>query len=191
MILHGKVLILNRSYEPISVMEVRQAMKKMSRQNSSLVVVEWKDETINTVKGEYPVPSVMCLNTFEDIRKKRNRSNAKRSRIYIRDGFRCQYCNIKKTGKEAAELTLDHVLPRAQGGLTTPDNLVTACQPCNSYKGNRTPEQAKMTLLASRTKLRVHLDVFTTRQYSDLHPEWKSYLFLEGDGHAGLSHKGE
>jgi 5-methylcytosine-specific restriction endonuclease McrA len=45
-----------------------------------------------------------------------------------------------------AELTYDHVVPRAQGGITSWTNVVTCCIPCNARKGNRTPAQAGMPL---------------------------------------------
>lgn len=61
--------------------------------------------------------------------------------IYERDGRACRYCGAKE------DLEIDHVIPRAQGGRDTEDNLVVACAACNGRKGNRTPEQAGMALL--------------------------------------------
>lgn len=63
-----------------------------------------------------------------------------RREVLRRDGHTCQYCGSKK------HLTLDHVIPRSQGGPHTWDNVVAACATCNSRKGARTPEQASMTL---------------------------------------------
>jgi len=45
----------------------------------------------------------------------------------------CYYCGKK------AKLTLDHVIPLSKGGLHELSNLVAACSPCNSSKGNRDP----------------------------------------------------
>jgi hypothetical protein len=64
-----------------------------------------------------------------------------RNAIYERDGFACRYCGSTK------RLSLDHIIPRAQGGGDNPSNLVTACRSCNSRKHARTPEQAGMPLL--------------------------------------------
>jgi 5-methylcytosine-specific restriction endonuclease McrA len=54
-----------------------------------------------------------------------------RRSILLRDGYRCQYC-----GNEfpAPELTFDHVVPRAAGGRTEWDNILTACVDCNRDK---------------------------------------------------------
>jgi hypothetical protein len=53
-----------------------------------------------------------------------------RTIVLKRDG-RCVYC-----GRSDLPLTLDHVIPRAKGGLSVPDNLVAACEPCNQSKGS-------------------------------------------------------
>lgn len=63
-----------------------------------------------------------------------------RREVLRRDRHTCQYCGSQK------QLTLDHVIPRAQGGQHTWDNVVTACSPCNAKKGARTPLQSKMPL---------------------------------------------
>jgi len=62
--------------------------------------------------------------------------------VFERDGERCRYCGA------AEHLTVDHVVPRCQGGSDDPDNLVVACRSCNSRKGGRTPQEAGMELLA-------------------------------------------
>lgn len=61
--------------------------------------------------------------------------------VYARDGSRCRYCG---SGQDP---TVDHVVPRCQGGGDGADNLVVACRPCNLRKSGRTPVQAGMTLL--------------------------------------------
>lgn len=60
--------------------------------------------------------------------------------VYQRDGHACRYCG------RANNLSIDHVIPRSQGGIHESENLVVACRSCNSKKGGRTPEQARMTL---------------------------------------------
>jgi len=65
--------------------------------------------------------------------------------LFRRDNFRCMYCGVH-FGQ--AELTRDHVVPRAQGGKDTWENVVAACGRCNHFKADRTPEQAGMKLLA-------------------------------------------
>ncbi|WP_265521202.1 HNH endonuclease [Oerskovia flava] len=62
-----------------------------------------------------------------------------RAALLRRDRHRCAYCGAYAT-------TMDHVVPRCQGGRTTWLNAVAACEPCNADKGGRTPEEAGMVL---------------------------------------------
>lgn len=65
--------------------------------------------------------------------------------LFMRDGHMCLYC-----GRQLTEvlLTRDHVRPLSRGGRDSWSNVVTACKPCNHAKGARTPEEARMSLLA-------------------------------------------
>jgi hypothetical protein len=68
-----------------------------------------------------------------------------RHRIYLRDGGRCVWCG--SAASVASPLTLDHVVPRRRGGTNAPSNLITACGPCNSWRGDRSiPEMARSTV---------------------------------------------
>lgn len=59
--------------------------------------------------------------------------------IYLRDQFRCVYCNCNLANVPARKRTLDHVVPRSDGGDNAPSNLVTCCKRCNERKGDNTP----------------------------------------------------
>jgi len=64
--------------------------------------------------------------------------------LFLRDHQICAYCggHFKES-----ELTRDHVLPTSKGGPDKWENVVTACEACNNWKADRTPEQADMPLL--------------------------------------------
>lgn len=66
------------------------------------------------------------------MRKRYDRPDRKRERIFQRDGFRCVYCGIPFA---VEALTIDHVEPRVKGGDTSEGNVVTCCRPCNAAKG--------------------------------------------------------
>ncbi len=171
----GRVLLLNFSYEPLGTVGVARAVCLWFRGKVSVEeydganVLRSPSQTIN-------VPSVVRLRTYVNVRRRRQETAMKRARIYIRDKYRCQYCGDHK---HAQDLTLDHILPRAQGGESTPQNLVTACVSCNQRKGNRTPEQARMPLLCSTKLLSIGLDHVLLCHYAESKPEWKKYLFME------------
>jgi hypothetical protein len=71
-----------------------------------------------------------------DRREARNISPKERWEIFARDNFTCRYCGRKPP--EVA-LTVDHVRPVDADGTKEPENLVTACEDCNSGKSNRPP----------------------------------------------------
>lgn len=96
-----------------------------------------------------------------------------RVNVMSRDEFKCQYCGNKF---RMNELNYDHVIPRAQGGKTIWTNIATSCWDCNSKKGARTPEQAKMKLIRQpyRPKtLPLSQPIFSLRK---IPKEWEPYL---------------
>lgn len=74
-------------------------------------------------------------------------ADARRERIFRRDGFRCVYCGA---AVPQDLLTLDHVEPRVKGGDRSDGNLVTSCRPCNEAKGG----EAAWSYLARHPELR-------------------------------------
>ena len=85
------------------------------------------------------VPEVLALTRHD--RPRSNSAPSAERNVFKRDHATCQYCGARPGTNE---LTIDHVLPRAQGGLTTWENCVLACVACNARKANRTPEQVGM-----------------------------------------------
>ena len=65
--------------------------------------------------------------------------------LFKRDSYLCMYCGNRYNKRE---LTRDHITPISQGGNDDWNNVVSACKRCNHHKGGRTPEQAKIKLLA-------------------------------------------
>lgn len=140
-----ETLILSAAYEPMEIVSWQRAMT-LYFMNKVEIVEEYDDKAIRTVAIELKMPSIVRF-----VRAMKNRRAIKFSRqnVWARDKGRCQYCNVKTPRHEA---TYDHVLPRAQGGLTRWENVVIACVTCNQKKGNRTPEQARMKLLSIPVK---------------------------------------
>ena len=171
----GRVLLLNFSYEPLGTIGVARSICMWF---SGKLTIEENDgdNVLHSPSTTIPVPSVVRLRTYVHVKRRRQETTMKRARIYIRDRYRCQYCGEHRHAKD---LTLDHILPRAQGGESTPHNLVSACVKCNQRKGNRTPEQARMPLLTSQKLLRLGLDHVLLCHYAESRPEWKKYLFMD------------
>ncbi len=159
------VLVLNQDYQALSVCSVERAFLLVLLDKAELVN-DVPDRVLKSSVSQYPYPSIIRLYRYINIPYKN--VSLTRQNIYKRDGYQCVYCETKE------DLTLDHLLPRSRGGKDQWINLVTACQKCNTYKGNRTPEEAAMVI---RNKPYRPSFIMYLRDFSGkLYDEWKPYL---------------
>lgn len=124
-------LILNASYEPLSIVSGRRAIQlvlagKARSVDDSPVVFKSAGDEIN-------VPYVIILNKMRKTRARRTVPFSKKG-VLVRDAFTCVYCQKPAT-------TIDHVYPQTLGGKSTYDNCVASCQPCNSRKDSKLIEE--------------------------------------------------
>lgn len=139
----SEVLVLNAAYQPIGVVTWQEAFTKMYSENAKerVEVVAHYNKTVNSAHESHVLPCVVRHIKFRNQKKKAPRFS--RANIWSRDRGRCQYCN-KEVSRDT--YTFDHIIPKSKGGQTNWTNIVTACQPCNTKKGNRTPVEAGMRL---------------------------------------------
>jgi 5-methylcytosine-specific restriction endonuclease McrA len=132
-----QTLLLDSSYYPLQIIGWRKALSLFFTERAE--VVEHHDNvTISSPYEQYQLPKVMRL--FSK-RGKLNEVSFNRLNVFYRDGFTCQYCNLKfKVG----ELTLDHVHPKSKGGDTSWKNIVTACANCNVKKSDHLTHECGM-----------------------------------------------
>jgi 5-methylcytosine-specific restriction endonuclease McrA len=171
MMLTRKVLLLNASYEPLGIVTVPRAVRLAWRGTAETVELDG-DRVLRSQHNVFPCPSVIRLVAYIDVRKRRQ-AGALRTKVLMRDRFRCQYCGRKGT---VFDLSLDHILPRSRGGKSVPENLCAACNSCNSRKGDRTPAEARMPLLAEPSALLYDLDLAALRHAASARPEWAPYV---------------
>jgi 5-methylcytosine-specific restriction endonuclease McrA len=132
-------------------------------------VLAWHDNwVVHSATWETPVPAVIMLKEYM---KKKSGIRYSKSNVFLRDGYKCAYCNTDVNKRTA---TLDHVLPTSHGGKTTFENTVTACGPCNASKGNNKkivpkfkPHKPTYWELVERRK-KMPFDI--------KHPDWEYYL---------------
>ena len=158
------------SYYPLSLWPWQAAVKAMFLERVDVVALY--DREVHSPTRTLKLPSVIALRSF--VRPNEHPAFT-RFNLFLRDRFRCVYCGSHK------ELTFDHVVPRAQGGRTSWENVATACAPCNLKKGGRTPRQAQMHI--EREPIRP-----TSWQLQDhgksfppnfLHQSWRDYLYWD------------
>lgn len=105
---------------------------------------------------------VFSLNGVSVMAKRKAISTRTRFEIFKRDSFQCQYCGRTPP---TVVLNIDHVHPVAEGGDNEPENLITACEECNSGKSDKLLSQVTPTLqaqMAEQRKRKKQLD-----QYND------------------------
>jgi 5-methylcytosine-specific restriction endonuclease McrA len=166
-----KVLLLNASFEPLGIVNVPRAVRLVWKGTAETVELDG-DRVLRSQHVVFPCPSVIRLMTYVNVRKHRATSGSLRTKILMRDRYRCQYCGHRGS---PVDLSLDHILPRSRGGRTVPENLCVACKPCNSRKGNRTPAEARMPLLTEPSALMYDLDIAAIRHAAESRPEWLKY----------------
>lgn len=166
------VLQLNASYEALRIIPAMRALKLVTRGKAAVELA--------TNKLIYPgvrLPSVIRLLTYRHVPVRMQL--ATRRNIFMRDGYRCQYCGLKFRG---SDLTLDHVIPRAQGGKNSWENLVACCRKDNHRKADRTPEEAGMPLLRRPLPSNVHTGRLILRSMGLEVNEWSRYLYADSEG---------
>ncbi|MBM4002761.1 MAG: HNH endonuclease [Planctomycetes bacterium] len=155
--LQRPALVLNRNWQPVNVATVARALVLVWNESARVVDPEdyqtytWDDWSrlrpaegerfIQAVRFRLRVPEVITLTGYESMPTASVAFS--RRNLFRRDHYTCQYCGIQPG---SSELTIDHVVPRSQGGESRWDNCVLACVACNLRKANRTPIQARMRL---------------------------------------------
>ncbi len=122
------VLLLNASFEPIRVVSLHRAVTMIVTDKADLV--ERKPGVLRSPSREVPIPAVIALRVFVKIPFRATLPLNRRA-VVVRDKGICAYCG-------EAGSTIDHVIPRARGGLHVWENVVLACRPCNSRKDDKT-----------------------------------------------------
>lgn len=173
-ILDRPTLVLNRNWQPVSVTTVARALVMLWNDIARVVepdefrLYNWCDwagqapevgaPCVRAARLRLRVPEVVCLAHYD--RLPSTAVTFSRRNVAKRDHYTCQYCGAQPG---AEEITVDHVVPRAQGGASSWTNCVAACIRCNARKADRTPETAGMRLRKKPAR-----------------PEWKPFYAAHG-----------
>ena len=173
-----QALVLNADYRPLSLFPLslwswQDAVAAVFLDR--VTVVSSYERTVRSERVEMRLPSVIALRTYVPVSR---RPRLTRYNIYLRDGFTCQYCNV---GFQARDLTFDHVVPRCRGGLTTWENIATACSDCNRRKGSMSLERSGMALARtpSRPSAMELLRLENGLAHGALHRDWVDYVYWD------------
>ncbi|MBP0481809.1 HNH endonuclease [Sagittula salina] len=174
---HHPALVLNADYRPLSYYPLslwtwQEAIKAKFLDRVD-IVAEY-DEVVRSPSMTLRIPSVVVLKDFV---KPQKRVAFTRFNLFLRDEFRCQYCGTK------SELTFDHVVPRAKGGITSWENVVAACAPCNLRKGSRSLRHSGLSLRKVPRQPTAAELLNMGRRFPPnlLHESWMDFLYWDAE----------
>jgi 5-methylcytosine-specific restriction endonuclease McrA len=193
--LDASVLVLNKMFVAVHIISVRRAFCLLCKDLAEVVSLDdgqfstydfasWaelsayraanfrkeEDDWVRTPTSEIQAPRVIRLLSYDKLPKQTVKFN--RRNIFARDHNQCQYCGKKYP---TSELSLDHVVPRSQGGGSTWENIVCACVACNVRKGGRTPKQAHMGLIRKPEKPK-RSPVLNLKLTQKKYRSWQAFL---------------
>ena len=195
--LDASVLVLNKLFMAVHVISVRRAFVLLCKELAEVVSQEdgqfatydfqtWReisefrlknfqyreeeDDWVRTASTQIQVPRVIRLLDYEKVPRHAVKFN--RRNIFARDNNQCQFCGKRFP---TTELSLDHVIPRSQGGISTWENIVCSCVICNVKKGGRTPKQAHMSLIRKPEKPK-RSPLLNLKMTHKKYQSWKTFL---------------
>ncbi|CAM6105888.1 unnamed protein product [Calypogeia fissa] len=171
-------LVLDLAYRPINVINWKRALCLDILEKAE--VLEYYDQVIYSPNRMFFIPAVLKVNSLvHSPRHRQPRITLNRKNIFMRDKYRCQYCNSDDN------LTIDHVYAASKGGGWTWENLVTACSACNVKKASKTVEEAHMALIKAPKEPKLMENICLPPNYKTYRslrvthgtpPEWINYL---------------
>lgn len=164
----SNVLVLNASFEPLSVVSIQRALILLLKEKAE--VVEAAQAVLRSERMTVPVPLVIRLVYYVRIPYPISLPISRRA-LLVRDRYTCQYCGTQP-GRQ--DLTIDHVVPKSRGGATSWENVVAACRRCNGKKGNKTPAEAGMKLLAEPARPKYFAMAYLTSL--EARDAWEKYI---------------
>lgn len=189
-----EVLVLNKNYQAIAFTTFKRAVAKLYTQR--VEVIDFSNNTFNNYDFsswlEYSAtsnkeclwlsdedkivlpPAIRSLHCDKSITRK---LRVVSKNIFIRDDYLCAYCGKRFSTNN---LSIDHIIPKSKKGPHTWDNLITACIPCNSKKGDRTLKEAGMSLLYQpyTPQFRLFSKEVVSRLDEDTKNTWSKFIDL-------------
>ena len=174
---HHPALVLNADYRPLSYYPLSlwpwQDAVKAAWLDRVQIIAEY-DEVVRSPSTEIRLPSVVVLKDYVHPQK---RVAFTRFNLFLRDEFRCQYCGAQ------GDLTFDHVVPRARGGVTSWENVVAACARCKLRKGSKSLARSGLSLCRAPRQPGAEELRNQGRKFppNHLHDTWVDFLYWDAE----------
>lgn len=165
-------LVLDSNWTPVGFVSWERAVKLWYEDRAKIVKEDEQGRILHSQSFEMGMPRVIVVRNAW-VKRKRLSVPCSRRNILVRDNSECQYCGRVL---HLDDFTLDHVVPRSKGGLSTWENLVAACIRCNKYKAGHTLQESGMKLLRQPLEPKANDPRFNFKLHiNKLRPEWKEW----------------
>jgi 5-methylcytosine-specific restriction endonuclease McrA len=193
-VLEEQVLVLNKNFYALCVVDAREAFRLLTSDKATALdenyvsyhLDSWCENAnlskycqIRTANLTYAIPEIIRLTSFDKIIE--YTLSVTRQNVFYRDNYLCQYC---KAQVPKDKLTIDHIIPKSRRRefclssreINGWDNIVTSCQSCNTFKDDRTPEEANMKLIKEPVPPKYYLHGFDARRMKQ---SWTPFVKVE------------
>lgn len=164
------ILVLNASYEPLSIVSAQRAVNLLYANKA--VALDESDRLWHSSKTTLVLPYVIKMNYY--VKKAINTKEVPFSRkgVLVRDNYRCAYCTKRAD-------TIDHVIPKSRGGQNTYNNAVACCLKCNSKKADSLLSEVDMELTFRPVAPSLYSS-FLLKAVNDTEAfaSWATYVFM-------------
>jgi 5-methylcytosine-specific restriction endonuclease McrA len=179
-------LVLDKNWQPQSFCSWQNAVK-LVYEGRAEVIKEDAEKILHSPSFTWKMPRVIVVRNAW-VKRKRQSVPFSRRNVAVRDNSECQYTGRWEDdgGKRywvpcgevlhTHQYTLDHVIPRSQGGVSSWTNLVLACIHCNKAKAGKTPKQAGMQLRHKPVEPGVNDPKYNFKLHiRHVRPEWREW----------------
>ena len=137
MLENTRCVVLNATYEPLSVVSARRGLRLVI-EGRAVLEEQYPNGWVRSPTKKFPLPMQVRLKKYiETIPALRVPAQLTQRNLFLRDRYTCQYCGrLRKDLDEKEYLTRDHIIPVARGGKDSWTNVVTACKKCNNIKAD-------------------------------------------------------
>ena len=160
-----KVLLLNSTNDILAFINERKAIRLMFKEKVE-VISTWDDESFVFCGRSINFPAVIKMRYY--VYRKFSKPLFSRRAILKRDQNQCQFCGVKFN-----DGTIDHIIPKSLGGISSFTNCVAACFPCNKKKANKLLHETNLKLLKEPLPPSGYLFYFPNCEW---HKEWMQFI---------------
>jgi 5-methylcytosine-specific restriction endonuclease McrA len=171
----SKALLLNADYSPMHFITNIRAFLLVHKGRAEVLdnggkLSVWDQYSISSSSSVTKLPATVRL--LNRVNRKWHPPRFRKSAIYTRDNWSCQYCGMLLSKTSA---TIDHVHPKSRGGKTSWKNCVASCKFCNRKKANKTPAEAAMPLLSNPIEPNP-FQFWESARGKEWHEDWTLFL---------------